>query len=103
MTDLYSRGLTIVSSEEGYGMYFQKGETLHIIELFAIGDRPAEKLMEAAREKVGAERAKLLLGTEQTLFLGEGSREDYGCIRFFGRPFDVTESYMRLMLDAAEE
>ena len=42
-------------------------------------------------------------GTEQTLFLGEGSREDYGCIRFFGRPFDVTESYMRLMLDAAEE
>lgn len=103
MTDLYSRGLTIVSSEEGYGMYFQKGETLHFIELFAIGDRPAEKLMEAAREKVGAERAELLLGTEQTLFLGEGSREDYGCIRFFGRPFDVTESYMRLMLDAAEE
>ena len=103
MTDLYSRGLTIVSNEDGYGMYFQKGETLHFVELFAIGDRPAEKLMEAAREKVGAERAELLLGTEQTLFLGEGSREDYGCIRFFGRPFDVTESYMRLMLDAAEE
>ena len=103
MTDLYSCGLTIVSNEEGYGLYFKKGETLHFIELFAIGDRPAEKLMEAAREKVGAEQAELLLGAEQTLFLGEGSREDYGCIRFFGRPFDVTESYMRLMLDAAEE
>lgn len=87
MTDLYSRGLTIVSNEDGYGMYFQKGETLHFVELFAIGDRPAEKLMEAAREKVGAERAELLLGTERPCFWAREAGKITAASRFFGRPF----------------
>ena len=31
--------------------------------------------------------------------LGEGTRQEYGMIRFDGEPFDVSESYMRLMLE----
>ena len=100
LTDLYSRGITIVSSEDGYGLYFRKGETLHFVELMAEGDRAAERLMEAAREKeVVVEDAEITVGANQNLFLGEGRREDHGMIRFFGEPFDVSESYLRLMLD----
>lgn len=103
LTDLYSRGLTIVSTDEAYGLYFKEGETLRFIELFAAGDRAAERLWQAAREKVGGQQAELLLGAEQPLFLGEGSREEYGCIKFLAHPFDVTESYMRLVLDVNKQ
>lgn len=98
--DLYSRGATIVSSEEGYGIYFRKEDTLYFVEMMASGDRAAEKLMEAAREKeVIVEKAVITVGAAQNLFLGEGKRQDYGMIRFEGEPFDVSESYMRLMMD----
>jgi predicted N-acetyltransferase YhbS len=100
LTDLYSRGVTVVSSEEGYGLYFREGETLKFIELMAEGDRAAECLMEAAREKeVVVEDADIWIGDAQNLFLGEGTREDYGMIRFLGAPLDITESYLRLILD----
>lgn len=99
LTDLYSGGVTSVSSDEGYGFYFHEGQTLRFVELLAEGDRAAEKLMEAARQKTGAERAVLTLGEGQSLFLGEGARQDYGMIRFFGQRFDVQGAYMRLMLD----
>jgi len=39
------------------------------------------------------------LCASQPLFLGEGTRQDYGMIRFDAEPFDVAESYMRLMLE----
>ena len=98
--DLYSRGATIVSSEQGYGIYFRKEDTLYFVELMAGDDRSAEKLMEAAREKeVIVEKAVITVGAAQNLFLGEGTRQDYGMIRFEGEPFDVSESYMRLMLE----
>ena len=99
--DLYSRGATIVSSEQGYGIYFRKEDTLYFVEMMAEDDRSAEKLMEAAREKeVIVEKAVITVGAAQTLFLGEGIRQDYGMIRFDGEPFDVSESYMRLMLES---
>lgn len=98
--DLYSRGATIVSSEQGYGIYFRKEDTLYFVELMAEDDRSAEKLMEAAREKeVIVEKAVITVGAAQNLFLGEGTRQDYGMIRFEGEPFDVSESDMRLMLE----
>ncbi len=98
--DLYSRGATIVSSEQGYGMYFRKEDTLYFVELMADNDRAAEVLMEAAREKeVIVEKAVITVGAAQPLFLGEGTRQEYGMIRFDGEPFDVSESYMRLMLE----
>ena len=56
--------------------------------------------MEAAREKeVIVEKAVITVGASQTLFLGEGTRQEYGMIRFDGEHFDVTESYMRLMME----
>ena len=99
LTDLYSGGLTIVSDPDGYGLYFQHGDELEVIELFAEGDRAAERLLEAARDKTGAETARITLGHAQPLFLGEGKPMDYGMIRFLAQPFPVEESYMRLMLD----
>ena len=98
--DLDSRGATIVSNDNGYGIYFRKEDTLYFVEMMATGDRAAEILMEAAREKeVIVEKAVITVGAAQNLFLGEGTRQDYGMIRFEGEPFDVSESYMRLMLD----
>ena len=98
--DLYSRGATLVSSDKGYGVYFRKEDTLYFVELMADDDRSAEKLMEAAREKeVIVEKAVITVGAMQNLFLGEGTRQDYGMIRFEGEAFDVSESYMRLMMD----
>ncbi len=99
LTDLYSGGVTTVETDEGYGFYFQQGDTLRFVELFAEGDRAAEKLMEAARQKTGAGRAVITLGQGQNLFLGEGAPQDYGMIDFWGQPFDVRDAYMRLMLD----
>ncbi|MBU3806497.1 MAG: GNAT family N-acetyltransferase [Candidatus Fournierella pullistercoris] len=99
LTDLYSMGATIVSTDEGYGIYFKKDDILDFVELFAESDRAAENLMEAARDKTGAEQAQITLGASQNLFLGDGKPKDYGMISFFGEPFDVSESYMRLMLD----
>ena len=99
LRDLYSGGLTIVSAEDGYGLYFRHGDTLEFIELFAEGDRAAERLLEAARDKTGAEEAVITVGEQQNLFLGEGKRLDYGMIHFLGQPFDVHDSYMRLMMD----
>lgn len=99
LTDLYSCGLTIVLAPDGYGMYFTKGDTMRFIELFAEGDRAAERLLEAAREHERAERAEITLGAAQNLFLGEGSAQDYGMIRFLGQPFDVSDCYMSNMMD----
>ena len=99
LRDLYSRGATIVSSEQGYGIYFRREDTLYFVEMMA-DDRAAEVLMEAAREKeVIVEKAVITVGAAQNLFLGEGTRQEYGLIRFEGEPFDVSESYMRLMMD----
>ena len=73
----------------------QMGEVLR--DLYS---RAAEVLMEAAREKeVIVEKAVITVGAAQNLFLGEGTRQEYGLIRFEGEPFDVSESYMRLMMD----
>ena len=100
LQDLYSRGATIVSSEQGYGIYFRREDTLYFVEMMAENDRAAEVLMEAAREKeVIVEKAVITVGAAQNLFLGEGTRQEYGLIRFEGEPFDVSESYMRLMMD----
>ena len=58
------------------------------------------ELMEAAREKeVIVEKAVITVGAAQPLFLGEGTRQEYGMIRFDAEPFDVSESYLRLMLE----
>ena len=98
LQELYARGATIVSNEHGYGIYFRKEDTLYFVEMMADSDRAAEILMEAAREKeVIVEKAVITVGAAQPLFLGEGTRQEYGMIRFDAEPFDVsgTQRYTR--------
>ena len=102
--DLYSRGATIVSGAKGYGIYFRQEDTLYFVEMMAADDRAAEILMEAEREKeVIVEKAVITVGAAQQLFLGEGTRQEYGMIRFDAEPFDVSETYLRLMLERCAE
>ena len=97
MTQLYRRGLTVVSTRRGYGLYFTKGDTLQFLELQADNDHCADQLLQAAREKTGAANARILLAENQTLYLGSGRRCGYGMIAFLGRPFSVTDAYFRLL------
>ena len=65
-----------------------------------LGDLYSRGATIVANEKeVIVEKAVITVGAAQTLFLGEGTRQEYGMIRFDGEPFDVSESYMRLMLE----
>lgn len=100
ITDLYCGGITIVSDDNSYGMFFTKGDTLEFIEFFAKDDRSAQHLLEAVRDRTGVENARLMLGANQEIFIGEGKITDYAMIKFLTKPFDVSESYMRLMMDA---
>lgn len=86
MTQLYRRGLTVVSTRRGYGLYFTKGDTLQFLELQADNDHCADQLLQAAREKTGAANARILLAENQTLYLGSGRRCGYGMIAFLGLP-----------------
>ncbi|MGN0975573.1 MAG: GNAT family N-acetyltransferase [Gemmiger sp.] len=96
--ELYHRGITLVSNQRGYGIYYEKGDTLQFLELQADNDHSADVLLEAARQKTGATHAMMMLGGSQPLYLGEGRRCGYGMIRFLGQPFDVSGAYLRLFL-----
>lgn len=96
--ELYRRGITVVSNQRGYGIYYEKGGTLQFLELQADNDHSADILLEAARQKTGAEHAMMMLGGSQPLYLGEGRRCGYGMIRFLAQPFDVSSAYLRLFL-----
>ena len=98
MTQLYRRGLTVVSDRRGYGLYYTKGDTLQFIELQADNDHCADQLLQAAREKTGAENARVLLAENQTLYLGAGRRCGYGMISFLHGEFPVTDVYFRMLL-----
>ncbi|WP_455500322.1 hypothetical protein [Gemmiger sp.] len=98
MTQLYRRGLTVVSNRRGYGLYYTKGDTLQFLELQADNDHCADRLLQAAREKTGAENARILLSENQTLYLGAGRRCGYGMIAFLGKPFPTTDAYFRMLL-----
>ena len=98
MTELYSAGITVVSNPRGYGLYYTDGDLLQFIELQADNDHSADILLQAAREKTGATTAKVLLSENQSLYLGEGRRCPYGMIRFFKKPFPLTDVYFRLLI-----
>ena len=98
MTQLYRRGLTVVSNRRGYGLYYTSGDTLQFLELQADNAPCAARLLQAAREKTGAANARILLAENQTLYLGAGRRCGDGMIAFLGRPFSVTDAYFRMLL-----
>ena len=98
MTQLYRRGLTVVSNRRGYGLYYTNGDTLQFLELQADNDHCADRLLQAAREKTGAANARILLAESQTLYLGAGRRCGYGMLAFLGKPFPVSDAYFRMLL-----
>lgn len=98
MTQLYRRGVTVVSNRRGYGLYFRQGGVLQFLELQADNDHCADLLLQAAREKTGAETARVLLAENQTLYLGAGRRCGYGMIAFLNGEFPVTDVYFRMLL-----
>lgn len=97
VTRLYQKGMTIVSNHRGYGLFCQQGDVLQVMELQADNDHCADILLQAAREKTGAEYASILLAENQTLYLGAGKRCGYGMIRFLSKPFPITDVYFRLL------
>lgn len=100
MTELYARGATVVSNDNGYGIYFREGDCLRFVELMAENDRAANCILEAAREReVIAERAVFSVNAGQNLFVGEGRRYEHGMIRFLAQPFEIEDSYLGLALD----
>ena len=83
MTQLYRRGLTVVSTRHGYGLYFTNGRHAAILWNY----RPTTttvptSFLQAAREKTSAANARILLAENQTLYLGSGRRCGYGMIAF---------------------
>lgn len=97
VTRLYHKGMTIVSNKRGYGLFCQQDDVLQVMELQADNDHCADILLQAAREKTGAEYASILLAENQTLYLGAGKRCGYGMIRFLSQPFPITDVYFRLL------
>lgn len=98
MTQLYRRGLTLVSNRRGYGLFYTGDETLHFLELQADNDHSADLLLQAAGEKTGIRRAQIILSENQALYLGAGRRCGYGMIRFLHKPFPVSDLYFSLLL-----
>ncbi len=100
LQDLYSRGATIVSNEHGYGIYFRKEDTLYFVEMMADSDRAAEILMEAARERKsswkGCHHGRCCPAAVSGRGHPAGIRHDTASN---AEPFDVSESYLRLMLE----
>lgn len=96
---MYSKGATTVETEHGYAVYFEKGETLEFVELFARSDYDAQFLMEAARERTGVEQAEITLPENSEICLGEGVREVCGMANFWAVQPPADGGYMRLMLD----
>lgn len=98
VSQLYHRGVTIVSNQRGYGLYYVRGGSLQFVELQADNDHSADILLEAAREHTGCETAQIILTENQSLYLGEGKRCGYGMLRFLQKPFPLTDVYFRLLV-----
>ncbi len=96
---MYSQGATTVESEHGYGVYFERNDTLEFTELFARSDYDAQFLLESARERTGIEKAEITLPENSEICLGEGVREVYGMANFWAVKPPSSSGYMRLMLD----
>lgn len=98
MTQLYRRGLTVVSSRQGYGLFYTKGDTLQFLELQADNDYSADRLLQAAREKTGAVQAQITLSENQSLYPGAGRRGSYGMVAFLRGEFPINDMYFRMLL-----
>ena len=77
----YISGGSTVETEDGYGVYYVECDTLRFVELMATSTLNAVKLLQAARERTGCEKAVLYLSPQSNLFLGEGRQIDWCMIK----------------------
>ena len=77
----YISGGSTVETEDGYGVYYVEGGTMRFVELMATSTLNAVKLLQAARERTGCEKAVLYLSPQSNLFLGEGRQIDWCMIK----------------------
>ena len=77
----YISGGSTVETEDGYGVYYVEGDTMRFVELMATSTHNAVKLLQAARERTGCEKAVLYLSPQSNLFLGEGKQIDWCMIK----------------------
>lgn len=68
----YLSGGSTVETDEAYGVYYVEGDSMRFVELLATSTLNAVKLLQAAREKTGCEKATVYLSGQSNLFLGEG-------------------------------
>ena len=68
----YLSGGSTVETGEAYGIYYVEGDSMRFVELLATSTLNAVKLLQAAREKTGCEKATVYLSGQSNLFLGEG-------------------------------
>ena len=77
----YSSGGSTVETEDGYGVYYVEGDTMRFVELMATSTLNAVKILQAARERTGCEKATVYLSPQSDLFLGEGKTIDWCMIK----------------------
>ena len=83
LRDLYSLGITVVSSPDGYGLFFRHWGYPAVYRTVCRGG-PGRGTAGAGRpEKTGATQAQITLGAAQSIFPAEGRPADYGMIRFW--------------------
>ena len=77
----YASGGSTVETEDGYGVYYVEGDTMRFVELMATSTLNAIKILQAARERTGCEKATVYLSPMSDLFLGEGKTCDWCMIK----------------------
>lgn len=80
----YTSGGSTVETEDAYGVYYVEGDTMRFVELLATSTLNAVKLLQAARERTGCEKATVYLSPQSNLFLGEGKTIDWCMIKGIG-------------------
>ena len=77
----YMSGGSTVETDDAYGVYYVEGDTMRFVELFATSTANAVKLLQAARERTGCEKATVFLSPQSNLFLGEGKTINWCMIK----------------------
>ena len=95
MTQLYRRGLTVVSTRRGYGLYFTNGRHAAISGITG-RQRPLRRpaFCRPRGKRPAQPTPRILLAENQTLYLGSGRRCGYGMLAFLGKP--LLRSPMRI-------
>lgn len=97
--DLYTSGATTIEAENGYGVFFVRGDLMIFKELAAEGNLAATRMLEAARQHTGCSMAQLELPRYGEVFLGEGETVPFGMLKWLSGERKLDEPSMSLVGD----